>query len=301
MSIEDLAGSLRKATGGVPPASSGSGASGGGDMPPWLVKFILLAVGIFILSAFLPIELIVLIAIGYGALFIYARFFYPNRFLARVESEVAEEWQQKRTAIYREVGLYPTRDSNSLVSRGYLCPELGLYVLIAPRSTLLQGEEKIPASTHQAAAESTSEYDTAWRLLSHEEATTICDKLIEVADSLNYTITRTGSTILSKIGGKKAIFEQMEIFEPVIEGVTASEQRHGEERGFDYDIQYEVDDSDLVSEVTKEININNRFTDRMLTVCADMRQVMDSKAFQRSVTVEELPGGLSELNKYNTD
>lgn len=79
MSIEDLAGSLRKATGGVPPASSGSGASGGGDMPPWLVKFILLAVGIFILSAFLPIELIVLIAIGYGALFIYARFFLPEQ------------------------------------------------------------------------------------------------------------------------------------------------------------------------------------------------------------------------------
>ena len=298
MSIEDLAGSLRKATGGVPPASSGSGASGGGDMPPWLVKFILLAVGIFILSAFLPIELIVLIAIGYGALFIYARFFYPNRFLARIESEVAEERQQKRTAIYREVGLYPTRDSNSLGSRGYVCPELGLYVLIAPRSTLLQGEEEIPASTHRAAAESTSEYDTSWRLLSHEEATTICDKLIEVADSLNYTITRTGATILSKIGGKKAIFEKMEIFEPVIEGVTASEQRHGEDRDFSYDIQYEIDDSGLVSEVTKNIGITGGH--RMLTVCADMRQVMDSKAFQRSVTVEELSGGLSEINKYNT-
>lgn len=299
MSIEDLAGSLRKVTGGVAPAGSGSGGSGGGSMPPWLVKLILLAVGIFILSAFFPIELIILIAIGYGSLFVYARFFYPKRFLDRVESEVAEEVQQQRTAIYREVALYPTRDPNSLVSRGYLCPELGLYVLIAPRSTLLQGEEEIPASTHQAAAESTSEYDTAWRLLSHEEATNICDKLIEVADSLNYTITRTGSTILSKIGGKKVIFEQMEIFEPVIEGVTASEQRHGEERGFNYDIQYEVDDSDLVSEVTNKININGGR--RMLTVCADIRQVMDSKAFQRSVTVEELPGGLSELNKYNTD
>jgi len=298
MSIEDLAGSLRKATGGVGPASSGSGASGGGGMPPWLVKFILLAVGIFILSAFVPIELIVLIAIGYAALFIYARFFYPNRFFARIESEVAEEVQQKRTAIYREVGLYPTRDSNSLVSRGYVCSELGLYVLIAPRSTLLEGEEVIPASTHQAAAESTSEYDASWRLLSHEEATTICDKLIEVADSLNYTITRTGATILSRIGGKIATFEKMEIFAPVIYGVTALEQRHGEERDFSYEIQFEFDDSGLVSEVTKEIAI--AVGDRMLTVCADLRQVMDSEAFQRSVTVEGLPGGVSELNKQNT-
>ncbi|WP_157809077.1 hypothetical protein [Spiribacter roseus] len=229
--------------------------------------------------------------------FIYARFVWPKKFFAKTGAELENENWRIRNAAYSDLGVYPTIDTNSWSKSGYICRDIGVYVLYLPKSALRQAESSsILASAHPEAAAEASEYGVTWRLLSYDESVSIVDNLIVLADKLNYVKEWEGSRFLAKIGGKLPRKRYTSRFWPLLKGVTELEVRHGREVAFCYGINFDEDeDSGISYDVEKYIKHVDASDESAVAVCTDISNLSNNKDFLNSVEVEGITTDVSKV------
>lgn len=254
--------------------------------------------GIFFLIfllVLLPMQLVAVAAVVYVISLVFARYFWPKIFFRKTGDDLTEVGKDYRRAVFDQLGLFPVIDPKSHVQTGYIFLDEGIYVLVAPKSVLREGEEETQISTHATAAAECGDYGATWRLLTYDEGLALSNKLIEAAEELNYTTERTGSKILTKLAGKRLTKTYQSIFGPLLYGTTAPEDRHGEDVVFSYGVDFDVDESGMPHDPEKVIKRISEYAEGTLTVCANLEELKDEDEFIDSVEIKGLDGAISDI------
>jgi hypothetical protein len=251
---------------------------------------------LLILLTFVPFEIILLIVVAYGAVYVFARYFWPKIFFQNAGERLSADGHIERKNVFNQLAVYPVDESKSRGGRGYIDLDAKLYVLVAPRSVLREGEETTPVSTHQAAAKACNDYGLSWRLLTYDEGMELSDRLIEAAEQLNYSVEKKSSKLLGKIAGQNLTKTYNSKFWPLLYGTTEPENRHGQNTCFAYGVDYDRDDdTDQVFEPKKIIERVTPQNEYMLTVCADLNGVIREEEFFANREIGGAPGEMGKL------